>query len=72
MSLHPETFDFLAPNEAQIETMAKLRAAFSRLAHEVDDTVRPGADKDHIIRLIRTAAMWTNVAITRDSDGAPR
>ena len=72
MSLHPETFDFLAPTEAQIETMAKLRAAFSNLAHEVDDTVRPGEDKQYILRLIRTAAVWTNIAITRDSDGAPR
>lgn len=70
--MHPTTFEYLKPTDSQMETMSKLRQAFAALAHEVDDTIRPGADKDHVLRLIREAAMWANVAITREPDGTPR
>ena len=72
MSLHPQAFDIISPTEAQVETMAKMRYAFAKLAAEVEDTIRPGPDREHVVRMIRDAALWANVAITRDSDGAPR
>ena len=72
MSLHPTTFEYLQPTVSQIKTMEKMRAAFAQLAHEVDDMIRPGVDKDYILRSIREAAMWANVAITREADGTPR
>ena len=70
--MHETTFEYLKPTDAQLETMQKMRHAFAKLAHEVDDTVRPGADKDYALRLIRDAGMWVNVAITREEDGTPR
>lgn len=70
--MHSTTFEYLKPTDGQMETMQKMRESFARLAHEVDDTIRPGADKDHVLRLIRDAGMWANVAITRDADGTPR
>lgn len=70
--MHSTTFEYLKPTDGQMETMQKMRESFARLAHEVDDTIRPGADKDYVLRLIRDAGMWANVAITRDADGTPR
>lgn len=70
--MNPTTFEYLKPTDAQLETMQKMREAFAKIAREVDDVIRPGADKDYVIRLIRDAAMWANVAITREADGTPR
>lgn len=70
--MNPTTFEYLKPTDAQLETMQKMRDAFAKIAREVDDTIRPGEDKDYVIRLIRSAAMWANVAITREADGTPR
>ena len=39
---------------------------------EVELALPVGADKDHVIRLIRDSAMWANVALTRYDDGSPR
>lgn len=70
--MNPTTFEYLKPTDSQMETMQKMRLAFAKLAQEVDDTIRPGEDKDYVIRLIRDAGMWANVAITREADGTPR
>jgi len=70
--MHPETFEYAQPTPRQIETMTKLREAAKSYAEVVEDLVPPGGDKDHVLRSIRSAAMWANVAITRYADGGPR
>jgi len=70
--MHPETFEYAQPTLRQLEAMTKLREAAKSYAEIVEDLVPPGADKDHVLRSIRSAAMWANVAITRYADGAPR
>ena len=68
MSLHPSSFEFVNPTPGQRGDMAEVRGGFKALAELVPDS----PDKTHALRLLRTAAMWANVAITRDADGAPR
>jgi len=70
--MHPEAFEYLRPTPRQLEAMTKLREAAKSYAEIVEDLVPPGADKDHVLRSIRSASMWANVAITRYADGAPR
>lgn len=65
-------FDYLKPTDEQLNTMAASRNAFKELAEALDDLLPEGPDKTHTMRLVRTAAMWANVAITRDADGSPR
>lgn len=68
----PDTFEYVRPTLHQLEAMTKLRAAAKAYAEVVEDLVPPGADKDYVLRSIRTASMWANFAITRHDDGAPR
>lgn len=72
MTLHAETFNYLKPTEQQMFQMQELREAFPRLADLIQRTLPDGADKTHVIRLLRDAAMWCNIAITREQDGSPR
>lgn len=72
MSLHPTTFGYLMPTEAQKEAMTDSRSSFAECAERVGMILPEGPDKDHVMRLLRDAAMWANVAITREADGAPR
>ena len=72
MSLHESTFQYLAPTPDQTEDMKDVRALFSDLADKLDSILPDGPDKTHIFRVLRTAAMWANVTITRQPDGAPR
>lgn len=72
MTLHPTTFEYLKPTDEQIETMAKLRKASADYAAEVDRLLPDGPDKTFVLRAHRSNAMWANVAITRQADGAPR
>ncbi|HEY2530291.1 MAG TPA: hypothetical protein VGJ20_20535 [Xanthobacteraceae bacterium] len=72
MTLHHSTFDYLKPTERQIFQMQELREAFPKFADLIQRALPDGPDKTHVIRLIRTAAMWANVAITREQDGSPR
>jgi hypothetical protein len=72
MTLHPSTFEYLKPTDAQLEAMAKLREA-ARVYAEVLDAILPeGPDKDFVLRAHRSTAMWCNVALTRYPDGTPR
>lgn len=72
MSMHPSTYEYLKPTDAQIEAMAKVRAA-AKAYNDVLDAVLPdGPDKTFAIRAHRSNAMWANVAITRLADGTPR
>lgn len=72
MTMHHLTYEFFKPTEAQIEQMAKVRAA-AKAYNDVLDAVLPdGPDKTFVIRAHRSNAMWANVAITRQPDGTPR
>ena len=72
MSLHDSTFQYLKPSEKQLDTMSPLRDDFARFAHLLEQCLPDGPDKTHVIRLIRDAAMWAHVSITRHADGSPR
>lgn len=70
--LHPSTFEYLKPTDAQMAIMATLREAAAKYAALLDTMLPPGADKDYILRAHRSNAMWVNVAVTRMSEGTPR
>ena len=70
--MHQNTFEYLKPTDLQLADMADLRQAFATFASFVEMHVPPGLDRDHVMRHLRTAAMWANVAITRLDDGTPR
>lgn len=72
MPLHASTFEYHNPSDQQKERMATVREAFGLCADVVQRAVPDGPDKTHALRQLRTAAMWANVAITRDADGRPR
>lgn len=70
--MHPATFDYLKPTEEQIETMDRLRAAAKLYCDALERWLPDGPDKTFIIRQHRSTAMWANIAVTRQPDGAPR
>lgn len=72
MHLHPTTFEYLKPTDAQIAQMAVVRAAAAEFARVLDVNLPAGPDKTFVLRAHRSNAMWANVAITREADGAPR
>ena len=65
------TYDYLKPNDQQLALMAELREAARNYGAALD-RLPDGPDKTWCIRNHRTTAMWANVAITRQPDGAPR
>lgn len=72
MSLHPSTYEYLQPTEAQIDAMIRVRAAAKAYSDVLDSVLPDGPDKTFILRTHRSNAMWANVAITRLPDGSPR
>ena len=70
--VHENTFKYIKPTDDQLESMDALRYAFASITKDVDRILPDGFDKDHVIRLIRDAAMWSNIAMTRYDDGSPR
>lgn len=70
--MHPSTFDYLNPTDEQKAVMAMTRQHFATFAAQLDELLPDGPDKTFIMRGLRTIAMWTNVAITRQPDGSPR
>lgn len=72
MKTHPLTYEYLKPTEAQMETMARVRAAAKAFNDVLDAELPDGPDKTFAIRSHRSNAMWANVAITRHADGTPR
>ena len=70
--MHPSTFEFLKPTEAQIAQMAQVRTAAKVYCDILESSLPDGPDKTFIIRAHRSNAMWANVAITRLPDGTPR
>jgi hypothetical protein len=72
MSLHESTFLYLKPTERQMFVMDEVRTMFKNVTLSLEHSLPDGPDKTHVIRLIRDAAMWSHVAITRNQDGSPR
>jgi hypothetical protein len=72
MPLHPSTFEYLKPTDAQIEAMAVVRKAAKDYADILDRILPDGPDKTYMMRSHRSNAMWANVALTRQADGTPR
>lgn len=70
--MHHTTFQYLEPSERQKDRMQEIRNAAQTYMEAVMERVPPGDDKEHVIRLIRSSAMWANIAITRYADGTPR
>lgn len=66
------TFEYQKPNAAQLADMNDLREVAENYAEALEDLLNDGADKTYCLRLLRTLAMWANVAIMRHADGAPR
>lgn len=72
MALHPSTYEYLKPTEAQIDNMARVRAASAHYSYILESELPDGPDKTYILRRVRETAMWCNVSITRQADGTPR
>ena len=72
MSLHPSTFEYLNPTDAQLQQMADVRHVFAEFVAYIEVHVPDGADRAYVVRRLRECAMWCNVAITRNADGTPR
>lgn len=70
--MHPSTFEYLKPTDAQTECMSRVRAAAKAFNDVLESELPDGPDKTFVIRAHRSNAMWANVAITRQPDGAPR
>lgn len=72
MTMHSTTFEYLNPTDAQKDQMSKVRAAAKAYCDVLEAELPDGPDKTFVIRNHRSNAMWANVAITRQPDGAPR
>ena len=72
MSLHPSTFEYLMPTTDQTHDMNAARMAAKDYAQAIETLVPEGPDQTYCLRLLRSLAMWVNVAISRHPDGAPR
>lgn len=72
MPLHPSTYEYLKPTDAQMEAMGKVRAAAKAYSEALDALLPDGPDKTFVLRAHRSNAMWANVAIMRQPDGTPR
>lgn len=70
--MHPSTYEYLKPNDDQLERMARVRAAAKAYGDVLAAELPEGPDKTFVIRGHRSNAMWANVAVTRLPDGTPR
>lgn len=72
MTMHPKTFDYLSPSQAQMTQMEEMRAAAKAYSDKIEAVVPDGPDRTYIIRKLREVSMWINIALTRQPDGSPR
>lgn len=70
--MHSSTFEYLKPTDEQMATMARVREAAKAFADVLNEALPEGPDKTFALRNHRTTAMWANISITRQPDGAPR
>lgn len=71
-TLHHSAFEYLKPTEVQQNLMSYARTQASSYAQWLENNLNDGPDKTYALRKLREVAMWVNVAITRQADGAPR
>ena len=71
-TLHQSTFDYLQPTPDQIDRMQEARDAAKIYSNALERLLPEGPDKTHVLRSLRTVAMWANIAITRQPNGEPR
>jgi hypothetical protein len=69
---HPSTFQYLAPTDEQKAAMQRVRDAAQVYGDLLEVELPAGPDKTYLMRKLREVAMWANIAITRQPDGAPR
>lgn len=72
MTLSNDAFEYLAPSPEQLVELQQMRAVFSQFCTIIDQMLPEGPDKTFVLRQLRTASMWANVALTRNADGSPR
>ena len=70
--MHPSTYEYLKPTDAQVEKMARLRAAAKAYGDILEAELPEGPDKTFVIRAHRSNSMWVNISVTRLPDGTPR
>jgi hypothetical protein len=70
--MHPSTFEYLKPTDKQMAIMMDARNAANVYGLTLDHLVPDGPDKTYLMRKLREVAVWVNIAITRQPDGAPR
>jgi hypothetical protein len=70
--IHRTAFEYLKPTDQQIKVMAAAREAALNYSIALENLLPEGPDKTYVLRTIRTAAMWANIAITRTAEGSPR
>lgn len=70
--MHSSAFDYLKPTDQQIAEMELVRRATRSYCEFLENALPDGPDKTYILRKVREAGMWANVAITRHADGTPR
>lgn len=70
--MHVSTFEYLKPTDTQVKEMEILRKAAKDYCDYLEAYLPEGPDKDFVIRVHRSNAMWVNVTLTRFPDGAPR
>lgn len=69
--MHNSAFEYLQPTDEQKKTMELVRRASAAYAAVIEQNVPAGPDRTYLVRKFREVAMWANVAITRNADGAP-
>jgi hypothetical protein len=72
MPLHDTTFEYYKPTDRQVVRMEDARTAAKEYAAAIERLMPSGPDKTYALRRLREVAMWVNVGITRDAEGAPR
>jgi len=70
--MHPSTFEYLMPTDAQKKTIETARAAAKAYWDIIEPFLHDGDGKRLVVDKLREAAMWVNVDITRFPDGTPR
>jgi hypothetical protein len=70
--MHTSTFEYLKPTDEQIKQMEEARQRAFVYANAMEALIPDGPDKTYMLRKFREVAMWANIAITRQPDGAPR
>ena len=72
MDLHKDAFNSVAPSDAQLLAMQKVRASAREFFEVLERLVPDGPDKTYVVRKLMEVMMWANRSIMHRPDGAPR